>query len=141
MNMSSTSLCSLTPWMDQLLVSGNVLLTTAVLCLDKLYSIYVYTAPGDYTSGGYSLTFTAGQTSAILSVQTLDNNIAEMEEFFKVMIAGSDRPDKVIIGDPDTSYVIIEDNDGEIKDNTYVCTYACTMWNWNWSSYLNWGNH
>ena len=113
-------------------MSVIVLLTTAVLCLDKLYSIYVYTAPGDYTSGGYSLTFTSGQTSAILSVQTLDDNIAELEEFFTVVITGSNRLDKVIIGDPDTSYVIIEDNDGEIEDNTYVCTYVC-MWNWNWN--------
>ena len=103
-------------------MSVNVLLTTAVLCSGELYSIC--TAPGDYTSGGYSLSFSAGQTSATLSVQTSDNNIAELEEFFKVMIKGSDRSDKVVIGDPDTGYVTIEDNDGEIEDNTCVRTYV-----------------
>ena len=92
-------------------MSANVLLTTAVLCSGELYSIC--TAPGDYTSGGYSLSFSAGQTSATLSVQTSDNTIAELEEFFKVMITRSDRPDKVLIGDPDICFVTIQDNDGE----------------------------
>ena len=111
MDISLTLLCSLTPWTDQLLVSVNVLLTTAVLCSGELYSIC--TAPGDYTSGGYSLSFSAGQTSAILSVPTLDDNIAELEEFFKVMITRSDTPDKVLIGDPGISFVTIQNNDGE----------------------------
>ena len=111
MDMSLTSFCSLTPWMDQLLVSVNVLLTTAVLCSGELCSIC--TAPGDYTSGGYSLSFSAGQTSAILSVPTSDDTIAELKEFFKVMITGSDRQDKVLIGDPDICFITIQDNDGE----------------------------
>ena len=112
MNMSSTSLCSLIPWTDQLLVSVNVLFIPAVQYLGELCSI-LCTAPGDYTSGRYSLSFSAGQTSDMLSVQTLDDTIAELEEFFKVMITGSDRPDKVVIGDPDTCFVTIQDNDGE----------------------------
>ena len=91
-------------------MSVNVLLTTAVLCSGELYSIC--TAPGDYTSGGYSLSFSAGQTSAILSVPTLDDNDAELEEFFKVMITRSNRPDKVLIGDPGICFVTIQD-DGE----------------------------
>ena len=111
--MSLTSLCSLTPWTDQLLVSVNVLLIPAVLCSSELCSIC--TAPGDYNSGGFSLSFTAGQASGMLSVQTLDDTIAECDEFFKVMVTGSDKPDKVIIGDPDTCYATIQDdNDGEI---------------------------
>ena len=81
--------------------------------------MYICTAPGDYTSGGYSLSFTAGSTSSVLSVSTSDDTIAELEEFFKVMITGSDRPDKVIIGGQNIGYAIIKDNDGEIKDNTY----------------------
>ena len=74
--------------------------------------IHICTAPGDYTSGEYSLSFSAGQTSAILSVQTSDNTIAELEEFFKVMITGSNRQDKVLIGDPDICFVTIQDDDG-----------------------------
>ena len=116
--MSLTSLCPLTPWTDRLLVSVNVLLIPAVLCLGELCSIC--TAPGDYTSGGYSLSFTAGQTSSILSVSTLDDTIAELEEYFKVMITRSSRPDKVIIGDPKTCFVTIQDNDGE-----FVLKYIC----------------
>ena len=92
-------------------MSVNVLLIPAVLCLGELCSIC--TAPGDYTSGGYSLSFSVGQASSVLSVPTLDDTIAESEEFFKVMITGSDRPDKVIIGDPDVCFVTIQDNDCE----------------------------
>ena len=93
-------------------MSVNVLLIPAVLCLGELCSIC--TAPGDYASGGYSLSFRAGQTSSVLSVSTSDDTIAELEEFFKVMITRSNRPDKVIIGDPDTCFVIIRDNEGKI---------------------------
>ena len=80
------------------------------------FTIYsLYTAPGDYVGGPYSVSFTAGQASSTLSVSTLDDSIAELEEHFKVMITGSSRPSKVQIGDPDTCYVTIEDNDGEIS--------------------------
>ena len=109
--MSLTSLCSLTPWTDRLLVSVKVLFIPAVLCLGELCSIC--TAPGDYTSGGFSLSFTAGQTSGTLSVQTSDDTIAECDEFFKVMITRSDRPQKVQIADQDTCFATIVDNDGE----------------------------
>ena len=90
----------------------NVLLIPAVLCLGELCSIC--TAPGDYTSGGYSLSFTAGQPSSNLSISTEDIAIAECEKFFKVMITRSDRPESVLIGDLDTCYVTIEDNNGEL---------------------------
>ena len=101
-------------------MSANVFLIPAILCLGEVRS--VCTAPGDYTSGGYSLSFTAGQASGMLSVSTLDDTVAELEEYFKVMITGSDRPDKVIIGDPDTCFVTIQDNDGE-----FVLKYICKI--------------
>nr|WNS50027.1 Na-Ca exchanger/integrin-beta4-like protein [Halisarca dujardinii] len=72
-------------------------------------------APGDYNGGPYSVVFTAGQQSAILSVPTNDDSIAEMDQVFKVMITGSDLPDKVIIVQPDTCYVTIEDDDDVIE--------------------------
>ena len=99
-------------------MSVSVLLIPAVLCLDELCSIC--TAPGDYTSGGYSLSFSAGQTSGMLSVQTSDDTIAECDEFFKVMITRSNRPDKVVIGDPDVCFVTIQDNDGEFAYVLYI---------------------
>ena len=104
-------------------MSVKVLLIPAVLCLGELCSIC--TAPGDYTSGGYSLSFTAGQASGTLSVSTSDNTIGELEEYFKVMITRSDRPDKVDIGDPDTCFVTIQDNDGEVF-NIILCVHIRT---------------
>ena len=109
-------------------MSVKVLLIPAVLYLCELCSIC--TVPGDYTSGGYSLSFTAGQTSGILSVQTSDDTIGECDEFFKVMITGSDRP-QVQIGEQDTCFATIVDNDGEILDTLmYMDTYiyvTCVM--------------
>ena len=79
-----------------------------------MFTVYsLYTVTGDYGGGPYSLSFTAGQASSTLSVSTVDDSIAELEEYFKVMITGSSRPSKVQIGNPDTCYVTIEDNDRE----------------------------
>ena len=106
-------------------MSVNVLLIPAELCLGELCSIC--TAPGDYTSGGYSLSFTAGQTSDMLSVAINNDTIAECDEFFKVMITRSDLPEKVRIGDPNICFVNIEDDDGEIGCSN--CTGALSRVN------------
>ena len=68
-------------------------------------------APGDYGSGLYIVTFTAGQDSAIVMVPTVDDSTLELTEYFKVMITFTDRPDKVWPGDPDTSYITFLDNE------------------------------
>ena len=64
-------------------------------------------------SGPYTVTFRPGQRTAILMVTTVNDSIAELTESFKVMITSTSTPDKIIVGDPDTSYVTIVDNDGE----------------------------
>ena len=71
----------------------------------------VLSAPGDYDNGSYVVTFTAGQASANVMVQTTDDSILEFTEYFNVMITSTDRPDKVRPGDPDTSYITILDNE------------------------------
>ena len=76
----------------------------------------VLSAPGDYDSGPYTVTFTAGQDSAIVMMPTVDDSTLELTEYFKAMITFTDRPDKVQPGDPDTSYITILDNEpGEYK--------------------------
>ena len=76
-----------------------------------------HAAPGDYVPGPYQVSFSAGQPSATLSIQTENDNIAELTEYFKVMIVSTSKPDLVNIGDPDTSYVTIVDNDCEFVLN------------------------
>ena len=71
------------------------------------------TGPGDYEVGPYTVTFTAGQASATLPVPTENDSIAELSEYFQVMIT-STSTGMVIVGDPDTSFVTIEDDDGEM---------------------------
>ena len=83
-----------------------------------------HAAPGDYVPGPYQVSFSAGQPSATLSIQTENDDIAEMSEYFKVMIVSTSEPDRVDIGDPDTSYVTIEDNDGEfVLDKALTCSF------------------
>ena len=64
-------------------------------------------------SGPYTVMFRPGQRTAILMVTTVNDSIAELAESFKVRITSTSTPDKIIVGDPDTSYVTIVDNDGE----------------------------
>ena len=64
----------------------------------------------DFVSNTYSLVFSAGQQSLSLVVNTIDDKDCEQDEFFKLVITGSDMPSKVQI-DPDDCYIIIKDND------------------------------
>ena len=64
-------------------------------------------------SGPYTVVFQPGQKTAILMVTTEDDSIAELTEYFTVMISSTSLPDKIVVGDPDTSYVTILDNDSE----------------------------
>ena len=63
------------------------------------------------------MTFTAGKTSATLMVSTMDDNITELTEYFKVMIISMDQPGPVEIGPYDMALVPIEDNDPGVFAN------------------------
>ena len=75
--------------------------------------VCTYIAPGDYVSGPYTVALKPGQRMAILMVAIVHDSMAELNESFKVMITSTSTPDKIVVGDPDTSYVTIVDNDGE----------------------------
>ena len=69
------------------------------------------TAGSDYTPGPNTVSFSAGQASAILMVSTfIDDNTTEMSEYFAVMISSVDKPEVVEIATPNTSVVTIVDN-------------------------------
>ena len=75
----------------------------------------LHTAPSDYTPGEYLLPFSGDQKSVILTVDTVVDSIAECDESFQTEITKSSRPEKVIIVNPDTCDVVIEDNNGKLK--------------------------
>ena len=77
------------------------------------------TAGSDYEAGPYTVEFSAGQTNAILLVSTVDDNITELTEYFKVTINSTDQPSVVEIGTPNTTVITIEDNDPGIN---LMCT-------------------
>ena len=83
-----------------------------------------FTAPGDYDAGPYTVMFTAGQASAILMVPTNNDNFTEMTEDLKVMLVTTSMPSLVQPGDPDTSYIAINDNEPSEFDLQHVVV-AC----------------
>src|SRR5690606_31804993 len=65
--------------------------------------------PGDYTAGsGTAVTIAAGDTSATLSVVTIDDALDEAAEAFDVLISN---PSHATISD-NTGVVTVNDNDG-----------------------------
>ena len=65
----------------------------------------------DYDSGPYTVTFTAGDTSASVSVPINDDSILENVEKFMVTIMTGPLPDGVTRGNPGRTTVNILDND------------------------------
>ena len=63
------------------------------------------------------MSFSAGQQYATLMVSTVEDNITELLEYFKVVITSTDQPAGLVeIGSSNTSLITIEDND----PGTYV---------------------
>ena len=67
----------------------------------------------DYTSGPYTVTFPAGQTSATFDVPINDDNIYEVNEDFLLTIDETLLPTGVTRGSPGEATVTIVDNDRE----------------------------
>ena len=67
----------------------------------------------DYTSGPYSVTFTAGMTTALLSVPIKDDNVFENNELFRLIIDSTSLPNDVTLGNLRVSAMTIVDDDGK----------------------------
>jgi hypothetical protein len=68
-------------------------------------------ASADYTPGPYTLRVAAGQMTAILSVDSLeDEDSSEGDEVFQLVLSGSSEPTKVRVQDQDGCYVKITEN-------------------------------
>ena len=65
----------------------------------------------DYTSGPYTVTIPAGQTTATFNVPITDDIVLEGDENFKLTI-NQTLPDGVTHGDPSEATVTIVDDDG-----------------------------
>ena len=65
----------------------------------------------DYTSGPYTVTFPAGQTTATFDVPINDDNILEGNENFILTIDGTSLPTGITRGSPGEATVTIVDDD------------------------------
>ena len=74
----------------------------------------------DYTSGPYTVTFPAGQTTATFDVPINDDDILEGNENFILTIDPSSLPSDVSVGDPDQATVTIVDNDRKYLVNNAI---------------------
>ena len=72
---------------------------------------YVTGEDVDYASGPYTVTFPAGQTTAVLSIPVINDSILEGNENFVVSIVSL--LSRVVTTDPYESTVIIVDDDGK----------------------------
>ena len=77
------------------------------------------TAGDDYEAGPYTVSFSAGQQYATLMVSTVEDNITELSEYFKVAINSTDQPGRVEIGSPNTAFITVDDNEPGIS---YILT-------------------
>ena len=68
----------------------------------------------DYTSGPYTVTFPAGQTTATFDVPINDDNTLEGYEDFILTIDETSLPIDVIRGDPGQTTVTIVDDDSKL---------------------------
>ena len=65
----------------------------------------------DYTSGPYTVTFPAGQTTATFNIPITDDMILETDENFILTIINLSLSDDVMLGNPDQTTVTIVDNE------------------------------
>ena len=77
------------------------------------YIILKITGDEDYTSGPYTAIFTAGVTTASLSIPINDDNVLEEDEYFRLMIDPTSLPDDVTVGSPRSVVLVIRDDDGK----------------------------
>ena len=75
----------------------------------------------DYKSGPYSVTFTAGQTIAVLNISITSDSILENDENFILTINSSSLPNGVSIELGQTTVTIL-DKDGECLASNVACS-------------------
>ena len=68
----------------------------------------------DYTSGPYTVTFPAGNTTATFDVPINDDNILEDNEDFILTIDVISLPNNLLYGDPGQTTVTIADDDSKL---------------------------
>ena len=68
----------------------------------------------DYTSGPYTVTFPAGQTTASFNVLITADNVFEGNENFTLTIDSSSLPTGLTVGDPGQATVIITEEGKEV---------------------------
>ena len=68
----------------------------------------------DYNSGPYTVTFTAGATSALFNVPINNDNIFESSEYFSLTIIPQSLPTGVNYATPSQATVIITENVGKV---------------------------
>ena len=79
----------------------------------------------DYTSGPYTITFLAGQTTATFDVPINDDNVIEGNENFMLTIDSSSLPTGLTVGDPGQAAVTIMEEGKEVY--TFVPLYTNTV--------------
>ena len=88
----------------------------------------------DYTSGPYTVTIPAGQTTATFDVTINNDNILEGDEDYVLTISLSSPPTGVTVGTPDQATVTIKNDDCKslsllacVSVRDIMIMYVCTF--------------
>ena len=96
-------------------INANWLLLTSSSVVRFLLNDFWFIGGGvDYNSGPYTVTFSAGVTTASFNIPITDDNILENNEDVQIEINVSSLPSRVSVSNPGQATVTIVDNDSKI---------------------------
>ena len=73
----------------------------------------------DYVYQNYSLSFKDGETSKLLIIRIIDDNIVEPDENYTLVINANTLNGRIIVGENGTTTITILDDDGKYSNYAY----------------------
>ena len=88
-----------------------------------MYLLHVSSLASDFVDANITITISPGDTSAVVSIPIIDDNLVEREERFVVVL--QPQGNGITVGTPGQAVVVIVNDDGELMHDTYLnsCFY------------------
>ena len=83
-----------------------------------MYSLHTYTLASDFDDATITLTISPGDTSAVVSIPIIDDNIVEGDERFDVVL--QPQGSGLTIRSPGQTVVVIVNDDGGFIQDAYI---------------------
>ena len=83
----------------------------------------------DYKHGPFNVTIPTGETSVLLNISIIDDNVFEGNESFSITIDSFSLPSRVLLQPDCMLMVMVVDNDGMLYAE-YVCIFKVYLCMW-----------